>query len=52
MTSEEQALTRFASEASEADRKALVESQQRVGEPLNISAIRIAPLPSLEEKQN
>jgi hypothetical protein len=52
MTAEEQALTRFAAEASEADRKALIEAQRRVDEPLNISAISIAPLPSLEDKQN
>jgi hypothetical protein len=52
MTSEEQALSRFASEASEKDRKGLVEAQQRVDEPLNISAIRIAPLQALEDKQN
>ena len=52
MTAEEQALTRFAAEASESDRKALIEAQRRVDEPLNISAINIAPLPSLEDKQN
>jgi len=52
MTTEEQALTRFAAEASETDRKALIEAQRRVDEPLNISAISIAPLPSLEDKQN
>lgn len=52
MTAEEQAMSRFAAEASEADRKALIEAQRRVDEPLNISAISIAPLPSLEDKQN
>jgi hypothetical protein len=52
MTAEEQAMSRFAVEASEADRKALIEAQRRVDEPLNISAISIAPLPSFEDKQN
>ena len=52
MTAEEQAMTRFAAEASESDRKALIEAQRRVDEPLNISAISIVPLPSLEDKQN
>jgi hypothetical protein len=52
MTVEEQAMTRFAAEASETDRKALIEDQRRTDEPLNISAISIVPLPSLEDKQN
>lgn len=45
----EQALIRFAAQAPEADRKALVAAQQRVDEPLNISAIHIPPLQSPEE---
>lgn len=49
---EEEALTRFATEASETDRRALVEAKQRVDEPLNISAIRIPPLQSPEDNQN
>jgi hypothetical protein len=52
MTAEEQALSRFAAEASEADRKGLVEDQGRVDKPLNISAISVAPLQSLGDKQN
>src|SRR5579863_4811603 len=52
LNSEEEALTRFATEASEADRRALVEAKQRVDEPLNISAIRIPPLQSPEDNQN
>lgn len=45
----EQALIRFAAEAPEADRRALVEAQPQVDEPLKISAIRIPPLQSLDE---
>lgn len=45
----EQALIQFAAQASEADRKTLIEAQQRVEEPLKISAIRIPPLQSPEE---
>lgn len=52
LNSEEQALSRFATEAPEADRKALVEGKQLFDEPLNISALRIPPLPSPEDNQN
>jgi len=45
----EQSLIRFGAQAREADRKALVEAQQRLDEPLKISAIRIPPLQSPEE---
>lgn len=45
----EQALIRFATQAPEADREALLAAQQEVDEPLNISAIRIPPLQSTEE---
>jgi len=45
----EQALIRFVAQAPEADRKALVEAQQRLDQPLNISAIRIPPLQQPEE---
>lgn len=47
----EQALIRFVAQATEADRKALVEAQQRVDQPLDISAIRIPPL-QLPEDDN
>lgn len=49
---EEQALIRFANDAPEADRRALAETQQRLDEPLTISAIRIPPLRSPEENPN
>lgn len=47
---EEQALTRFATEAPEKDRKALVEAQQQIAEPLRISAIHIPPLAPEQDK--
>jgi hypothetical protein len=47
----EQALIRFVAQAPEADRKSLVEAQQRADEPLNIGAIRIPPLQPPEENQ-
>lgn len=52
LTTEEQALARFITQAPEADRKALVAAQQRIDEPLNITAIRIPPLQSPEGNQN
>jgi hypothetical protein len=52
LSAEEQAMSRFAMEASETDRKALVEAQQKADEPVNISAIHIPPLQSLEENQH
>jgi hypothetical protein len=48
----EQALIRFASEAPEADRKALIEAQPSADEPLNISALSISPLRISEENQH
>lgn len=45
----EQVVVRFASEASEANRKALVAPQRDFEEPIQITAIHIPPLPSLEE---
>lgn len=48
----ERAVTQFASEASEAQRKALVEPQQDLAEPIQITAIHIPPLPSPEEDKN
>jgi hypothetical protein len=47
----EQALIRFVAQAPEADRKALVEGQKRIDEPLNITAIRIPPLQFPEQNQ-
>ena len=52
MTDEEQALVRFFGQVPEADRKALVEAQQHMDEPLNISAIQIPPLQLPEVNQN
>jgi hypothetical protein len=49
LTAEEQAMTRFAAQASEADRKALLAAQQQADEPLTISAIRIPPIESVDE---
>lgn len=51
-THEERALARFVTQAPEADRKALVEAQQRIDQPLNITAIRISPLQLPEVNQN
>jgi hypothetical protein len=48
----EQAVTRFASDATEAQRKALVAQQQNLAEPIQITAIHIPPLPSPEEDKN
>lgn len=48
----EMALTRFAEEASDTDRKAFVEAHQQVDEPVNITAIRIPPLQVPEQNQN
>ena len=48
----EQAIAQFGREATEADRKALVEARQRVDAPVNITAIQIPPLPSPEQNQN
>ncbi|HEY2468740.1 MAG TPA: hypothetical protein VGI45_12990 [Terracidiphilus sp.] len=48
----EQALVSFVAQASEDDRKALIEDQKRVDEPLNISAIRIPPLQLPEGNQH
>lgn len=45
----EQALIHFVAQAPEADRKALIEAQQRLDEPLNISAIRIPSLQPPDE---
>lgn len=48
----EQAMVSFVAQASEDDRKALIEDQKRVDEPLNISAIRIPPLQLPEGNQH
>lgn len=45
----EQAVTRFAREASEAQRKALVLPEQDLTQPIQITAIHIPPLPSSED---
>ena len=45
----EQAVTRFASEASEAQRRALVTPQQDLAQPIQITAIHIPPLPSSDD---
>lgn len=45
----EQAVTRFASEASEAQRMALVAQQGDLAEPIQITAIHIPPLPSSDD---
>lgn len=52
LNAEEQAMSKFVAQSSDADRKALVEAQQRIDEPLKISAIRIAPIQSPEGNQN
>ncbi|WP_109489164.1 hypothetical protein [Occallatibacter savannae] len=52
LSEEEQAIERFGNEAQEEDRRALVEDRQHIDEPVNITAIRIAPLPSLKTDQN
>lgn len=48
----ERVLTRFASQAPEADRKAFLEARQGDDGLLTITAIRIPPLPSPEENQH
>ena len=52
LSKEEQAITRFGSEAREADRRALVEDRQHIDEPVTITAINVSPLPSLNSDQN
>lgn len=52
LSDSEQAITRFAAEASEAERKALVAPNQKFTEPIQITAIHIPPLPSPEEDKN
>jgi hypothetical protein len=46
LTGEEQALIHFVAQVPEEDRKAIIEAQQRIDEPVNISAIRIPPIQS------
>ena len=48
----EEALTRFAAQAPEAERKAFVEAQQQADAPLHIAAIHIQPLESPDEGKN
>ena len=49
LTGEEKALIRFVAETPEADRKAFVEAQQQLDEPLIISAMHIPPLQITDE---
>ena len=48
----EQALTSFAAQAPEADRKAFIEAQQQADAPLHIAAIHIKPLELPDEGKN
>jgi hypothetical protein len=48
LTAEEQALAVFISHASDAERKALIESQKQFQAPISIAAIRIPPLETLK----
>jgi hypothetical protein len=52
LTDAEEAISRYVREASEADRKALVASQQQATEPLTITAIHIPPLEIPEQDKN
>lgn len=49
LSGQEQALSRFVAQAPEADRNSVIEAQQQLAEPLQISAIRIPPLQSPED---
>lgn len=49
LSSEEQALAVFISHASDAERKALIESQKQFQAPISIAAIRIPPLEPLDQ---
>jgi hypothetical protein len=48
LTAEEQTLIAFISHASDAERKALIESQKQLQAPISIAAIRIPPLEPLK----
>jgi len=52
LTPAEQALVEFAARAPQAERKALVEAQQQIGQPLSIAAIKIPPLEPAESQDN
>lgn len=52
LSESERAITTFAAEASEAERKALVTPNQELTEPIRITAIHIPPLPSSEGNTN
>jgi len=52
LSASENVITRFAAEASEDQRKALLAPNQELTEPIRITAIHIPPLPSSEEDTN
>jgi hypothetical protein len=52
LTPAEQALADYATHASPADRQALIETQQKIEEPLSIAAIQIQPLAPPDQSGN